>query len=1258
MSGLNPSRVGRPSVKDLLKREQEDAVKNKRPKIDNYFSRTTKTTSKSYVATTSYDSISLLEDMPLCSGELTVGNDTEVMDVRLTKRISELETSNNILLKRMENYKLEITELKHKIMLKEKEISEISNHLLEIKEKISAFQEKEVVQHMSPVSSIITSLLDNADNISPLHMGFISSFVKNMDQKKKRYSKAEHDFWIDCYNNLSHSQFNHLSENLNGPWRSTVQNWQGKSTDPVYELSWESIAAAVTFLNPTTPLSVEGNPMDTSTLVWRNRDLVDVGSTNPVNCMIDETATKIVVEFNPYDMQLYGMTAMPRWVLVRNISEEFDINEFFGDMSVQFDRKSRKRLIGVTHIDVNDDHYFLGYAQFETYEDWKRAIDKNGSDGVIVESIPTFPSISLNNSKHDIDRVFAEAEALSRPRSTYVYSLAVGQTTLDAPLYEVSAISTNNRYLQNQDHKLLTYNLMKMFNRNHVPVLQFVADGDSRFRNQMLQMSAYAYDDNAIYNYQKLIDMFAKLTEVTNNGGWDMPGINFDDLFHFIIPTEELQRASYAKHLLSRPQEPFSPDNGVSIEFYLGIRCLTDVFSSYAPIIGGLPRTCTQDQCHWLRKLVKSSTLSTKPLRLGNFVVAFSHLCRVYEMGPDFGLIRRDVDINNKTDQKSAERLIHDTCQSGLRCIDWAEGTAYLIMLGKTSFESWWKPDLSVIDRMVKSYFVLKVFHLWKLWVEKSKLNVEQHFITLELYRDTIIMCSSLIHLGIIFKLYLPDKPFLPWKWSEYPLESYYSSIRYLFGNDDEFSTLEYKHRAAKNVTQQKLLGKHTLLNTRQRISARDWAHPTNPNQNDNPELYSHNWTLLEFLQRTEAVDKEIQCDFEKLGMSNQLENEELFQVMSPTMRMERLKRQFSEEGDFPDIMDDNAVDLEMETPEIAANIERQRMVRPIRPPTVPLINIGGKRTTLSKYVTVYKQRGDKKLSGQRNIMRFRLADNDVRVVPQDKVMLHQGDYFLSKKRCVLEIIQLRRKKSFVFEAEATENIEVIGVVYRKVSADTFYAEPKFTKKNYVSLRCTYGKKLDVLETWYVGINKFIKIRRDNDMGNIDGEDDEDNDNGGDVYCYCQSEIDEDFVLCGNNSCRVRWYHFSCVGLNSNTVPEGVWKCPRCRKQDHWCTCGKKENYGEMIGCSSNETCKIEWFHLRCVNLRCLPYGDWYCDDCVRNGNFEEDNGPQYCVCYRSGNFHELVMCSDRSCETVHFHKCCVTNSTGNWDDWLCENCS
>ena len=76
----------------------------------------------------------------------------------------------------------------------------------------------------------------------------------------------------------------------------------------------------------------------------------------------------------------------------------------------------------------------------------------------------------------------------------------------------------------------------------------------------------------------------------------------------------------------------------------------SDIFLASCPIIKGIPRSETQDQCYWSQKTLKSSTVCAKPLRFGNYVALFSSFSNSYQMGPEFELVRRDLDKNNKTE--------------------------------------------------------------------------------------------------------------------------------------------------------------------------------------------------------------------------------------------------------------------------------------------------------------------------------------------------------------------------------------------------------------------------------------------------------------------------------------------------------------------------------------------------------------------------------------------------------------------------------
>ncbi|KAI9251041.1 hypothetical protein BY458DRAFT_493726 [Sporodiniella umbellata] len=46
-----------------------------------------------------------------------------------------------------------------------------------------------------------------------------------------------------------------------------------------------------------------------------------------------------------------------------------------------------------------------------------------------------------------------------------------------------------------------------------------------------------------------------------------------------------------------------------------------------------------------------------------------------------------------------------------------------------------------------------------------------------------------------------------------------------------------------------------------------------------------------------------------------------------------------------------------------------------------------------------------------------------------------------------------------------------------------------------------------------------------------------------------------------------------------------------------YCYC-QQVSFGEMVACDQHD-CEIEWFHLACVDLKTVPKGKWYCDNCL-----------------------------------------------------------
>lgn len=55
-----------------------------------------------------------------------------------------------------------------------------------------------------------------------------------------------------------------------------------------------------------------------------------------------------------------------------------------------------------------------------------------------------------------------------------------------------------------------------------------------------------------------------------------------------------------------------------------------------------------------------------------------------------------------------------------------------------------------------------------------------------------------------------------------------------------------------------------------------------------------------------------------------------------------------------------------------------------------------------------------------------------------------------------------------------------------------------------------------------------------------------------------------------------------------------------------YCYCQQPEDHtSEMIGCD-NPNCSIEWFHTKCLKLKYIPKGCWYCPDCCKIPEFSK----------------------------------------------------
>ena len=116
------------------------------------------------------------------------------------------------------------------------------------------------------------------------------------------------------------------------------------------------------------------------------------------------------------------------------------------------------------------------------------------------------------------------------------------------------------------------------------------------------------------------------------------------------------------------------------------------------------------------------------------------------------------------------------------------------------------------------------------------------------------------------------------------------------------------------------------------------------------------------------------------------------------------------------------------------------------------------------------------------------------------------------------------------------------------------------------------------------------------------------NDGTGVPLLCCGEETDEDLIGCDSrSSCqRGEFFHYSCVGLDPENVPSPWFCSDECRNRTpepyRFCECQTDRGSDEpMIGCSAETLCtRFEWYHMRCVNIKSIPKGKWYCCDACK----------------------------------------------------------
>jgi len=116
------------------------------------------------------------------------------------------------------------------------------------------------------------------------------------------------------------------------------------------------------------------------------------------------------------------------------------------------------------------------------------------------------------------------------------------------------------------------------------------------------------------------------------------------------------------------------------------------------------------------------------------------------------------------------------------------------------------------------------------------------------------------------------------------------------------------------------------------------------------------------------------------------------------------------------------------------------------------------------------------------------------------------------------------------------------GFIVERIEVDSEFFE---RKAEVVYDFFVYGMLPEIVGKWYTRRPVADATNIVSRMASSDHEDYEDEDITK-LWCYCQEPVFGDMVLCDNEECPIKWFHFDCLRIRC--PPKNRWYCPSCRK--------------------------------------------------------------------------------------------------------------
>lgn len=218
-----------------------------------------------------------------------------------------------------------------------------------------------------------------------------------------------------------------------------------------------------------------------------------------------------------------------------------------------------------------------------------------------------------------------------------------------------------------------------------------------------------------------------------------------------------------------------------SMLYYTKQNLLKDQNGDIPDFVRHISLLCLQDIIHLLTKLRNRLLLASIHLPLGNKLISLSHLKLLINnvSKSTHGLVMKDICPDDRQNFNSLERMMTQRVYDALsENIVGSEGTVMYLKLCEVIASSLIDETLKPEERIFKLTYAAFFFRIWRKWLQKSNLSVEENFISRNAYTCIELNAANIVLLTKRFRDQNIEELFMPTLFNSQPNEEIFRQFR------------------------------------------------------------------------------------------------------------------------------------------------------------------------------------------------------------------------------------------------------------------------------------------------------------------------------------------------------------------------------------------------------------------------------------------------------------------------------------------------